>query len=372
MGAWFAGMMGQDAASVGSKIASGFGIDAVPGATDEELAEWEKSCGVSLPEVLRQVLKRQHGGFVRETSIRLLPLDLMDRPSAGFWKGMAYQRDEVPNRRLVFKLAEDEYGGAYYLNYTGRDARQEPSVMLLQNNPDILSRVAESVTDFLERLLATNDSPSVDWSETNGLNVLARETIDLSASHNNEPAALEQVLASQDGSLVLFTHERTPAVERYARIALPQPLASETALIVESRPAPCVTYSLTLEPEDATGTEASESRRTIDGRWKDTSRHGLETYATFESVDRERLVSLRRTLLGAKSARRLEEAEKRESALESKSLSAMSADEQRAAGQQLGAMVRGWLENSPEIAEAKNVLEEMVRSIHQQGKKKKD
>jgi hypothetical protein len=48
-----------------------------PGITQEKVAAWEARHGVALPKVLRAALKRQNGGLVRYSTVRVLPLEKM-------------------------------------------------------------------------------------------------------------------------------------------------------------------------------------------------------------------------------------------------------------------------------------------------------
>lgn len=57
--------------------------EAPPGASEQQIAAWEKKHRVKLPELLRKALAVRNGGSVRNTSIDVLPLDQMaaDAPS---------------------------------------------------------------------------------------------------------------------------------------------------------------------------------------------------------------------------------------------------------------------------------------------------
>jgi hypothetical protein len=154
-------------------------------------------------------------------------------------------------------------------------------------------------------MLETSEQPAVDWSETSKLDVIARETIDLSPI-SSAPAECDQVLGRLEGRLVLFTHERFPGREVFTRTILLEPLDGRSSLIEQHRPDPVRTYGLMLQPKDSDGIVCQESQRTPDGTWKNSVMHGVPVYVTFESTDRARLLDLRKTLLGEKSAARCE------------------------------------------------------------------
>ncbi len=115
-----------------------------------------------------------------------------------------------------------------------------------------------SVTRFFGRTFKTADAPSVDWSETATMEVIAREMIDLSRLHP-KGAEKEQILVRRQGSLVLFTHERTPREERFTKTTLPEPLVEAIALIQRCRPDPVYTYTLILQPAESEGIVELES-----------------------------------------------------------------------------------------------------------------
>ena len=52
------------------------------GVSDAQLAAWERGHGVKLPQVLRDALKRQDGGVIRYSHVRVLPLEEIEPPDA--------------------------------------------------------------------------------------------------------------------------------------------------------------------------------------------------------------------------------------------------------------------------------------------------
>jgi hypothetical protein len=301
-----------------------------PGVTDGQIQAWERECGVRLPDVLRQALSRQDGGYLRNMQFRILPLAEIAPPDDEFWEFTGYKDDEVPDRGLVFQFAwNEELSGSYYLNYA-RGAQEDPSVFVHHHDPGDLDKCSGSVTKFFSRMLATSESPSVDWSETDGLVFIARETVELSAIHNGA-AQYEQLLGRLEGRLVLYTHDRSPKDERLTKTMVPEPLDGQAAQIQRHRPDPISTYGLTLQPEDSEGIVEHESQRTPDGTWKNSVSNGVPICVTFESTDRNRLVELRKTLFGANSAAKAELRDRNMENLQQQ-MQSLSPEQQQAAG----------------------------------------
>jgi hypothetical protein len=273
-----------------------------PGLTAEQIAEWESEHGVRLPVILREAFARQNGGFVYDTHLRILPLEEIAKPDEEFWNWASYEEEEIPVRNLVFRFAEDqEVDGELFLNFNIEGPQGEPAVMTYHSDPGDINRQAKSVTKFLTRKLETFEAPAIDWSETERLEIVARETVDRSELHS-APAQLEQVLARQDGSLVLFTREHSPGGETLTRTTLPEPLSKDMARI-DRHPA---TYALMLYPEESDGIVQLESKQMRSGRWKNRTMKGAPVYVEFESDERSRVEALRKTLHGDKAAERAE------------------------------------------------------------------
>jgi hypothetical protein len=73
-------------------------------------------------------------------------------------------------------------------------------------------------------------------------------------------------------------------------------LSKDSARLRQYRPAPVSTHNLILQPEETDGIVATESQRTRDGRWKNSSSRGVPVYVSFESTDQGKLKALRREL----------------------------------------------------------------------------
>ncbi|MGH7130015.1 MAG: tetratricopeptide repeat protein, partial [Planctomycetaceae bacterium] len=250
-----------------------------------------------------------------------------------FWRFACYEDDDVPDQSLVFVFGwDDDLGGQFLLNYNVRGRDGEPGVCEYFDDPGDLSMPSKSVSRFFAKLLTLSETPQVDWSETQRLKVIARESIDLSPVYG-APAKLENVLGRQRGELVLFTHEQTPEIDILMQTTLPEPLDADAASVEVCRPDPVPTYTLHLEPEDADEVVHLESTRTDDGRWKNTSDRGVPVYVEFESPDIDRLGRLRRELFG-EDAVRVERQDAAQRQLLDR-IESLPPDEQRAAGLQM-------------------------------------
>jgi hypothetical protein len=304
------------------------GMNPGPGRTDEQFAKWERENGVRLPEVLRQAYARQDGGFVRDTEFRVFPLDEIAPPEDDFWEFACFDDGEEPDRELFFEFAEDDLGGRFFLCYSADGTEAEPAVFVYHSDPGDASRCGKSVKRFFEKMLKTDNAPSVDWSETAALKPIARETIDLSRLHGG-PAEKEQILARVGGALVVYERKRTPEAETYSKITLPLPLDADAAC-VQNCPRGGSTYELVLQPENTDAIFSVESQRTTGGKWKNTKAQGVPVYATFESTNRDRLEALRQKLLGKGANRRANAQEERLRKLE-ESVSSLPPDQRKAA-----------------------------------------
>jgi hypothetical protein len=343
MGAWLESLPG---ASGKFDISQVPGMTARPGVTEEQINDWERAHRVRLPDVLHQALARQNGGFVRETRFQILSLEEFQNPDAEFWEWASYKEDEVPDRGAVYRFAEDEFGGSYFLNYGTDRANLDPGVLVHHHDPGDLRVRAKSVVKFFDRMLATSDGPSVDWSEIATLQVIARESIDLSPIHGGRPANKEQVLGRKDGALILLAHEQAPSGESYSRTALPEPLDAQAARLQPHRPDPAATFGLTLQPDNTDGILAVESERTSDGRWKNSTSHGVPVCVMFESADRSQLEALRRELFGKAAAERAHALEESQAKLQSQ-LESASPQERQAAILQMMLQMRAQQEQKP-------------------------
>ena len=347
-----------------------------PGVTAEEIAAWEQERGVRLPDVLRQALARQNGGYVRDNQFRVFPLEEMIPPDDEFWEYATYEEKEVPDRELVIQFGEDEFGGICHLNYA-QGPQQEPSVYVYHSDPGDLDKCSDSVERFLGNMLQTAEAPSVNWSETASLEVIARERIDLLGLRAMD-AESEQILGRQGGALLLFTHERTPGLERFTKTTLPEPLVQDAAMIMPFRPDPICTFGLMLQPREPDGIVAHESVRTRDGRWKNSTSRGVPVCVHFESHDRTRLEALRRTLFGEKAADRAVAREKSQEELQQR-MAAHSPEEQQAAGMSMFQQLRQRMfpggrpkpeDMPPELAAIQELMQKRLAEIEKRMKEK--
>jgi hypothetical protein len=325
----------------------GIGFDAFmaermpgPAVTAAQIEAWEADRGVRLPEVLRHAFSRQDGGYVRGSQFRILPLaEIGPLEDDAFWDFASYEEEQVPDRALVFRFAaEEETSGSFYLVFA-RGPREEPGVFEHHDDGGNFDRCSASVTKFFDRMLRSDEAPSVDWSETKRLPVVAEETIDLAPLYG-EGAANEQVLVRQGESLVLFTHERAPHEERFTRTLLPLPLEERMAWVRPFRPDPLRTYSLYLQPQSREGIVQLESKRTEDGRWKNFKSNGVPVLVVFESTDQARLEAQRREILGDQAAARSQAEDQRRESLQ-QVMGGLASQEQYAAGMQMFLQMMG-------------------------------
>ncbi len=356
------------------------GLRPGPGVTDEQVAAWEGERGVRLPEVLREALRRQDGGYVRNCHVRVLPLDQIGPRGEDFWEWVGSSEEDVTNRQLVLHFAdEEEFSGPFLLNYNACGPQGEPSVLLHFSDPGDMHTRAPSVTKFFARLLKTTDAPKVDWSETESLEVVARETLDLSAIYG-DPATFEQVLCRQEGALLLFVREQAPKVEKLTRTTLPGPLETGNfgaSSIRPHRPSPLATFGLHLQPQNTEGIVEVESNRTPDGQWKNSTTRGAPIYVLFESTDRARLEALRRTLFGEAGAGRAQAQDARQEQFEQR-MAGLSPSEQQTTMMQLFLQMRDQFtgpaplpaDAPPELAAAADLvgqkMQELLRHAQEQ------
>lgn len=305
--------------------------EAPPGVSDKQIAAWEKKHRVKLPEVLRKALAMQNGGSVRNTSIDVLPLEQMAPVDEEFWEWAAFDdEDEARDHELVFAFGEEsETGATLLMNFNARGPKGEPSVYF-DYHGESTDLQNDSLSGFFQAMLASSETPSVDWSEIERLEVVARESIKVAGNYNGAPASLEQVLAHEGQTLVLFTHERSPEGETLSRTALPLPLDASWAEVSSYRPAPIPTFGLHLQPEEIDDIVEQQSEKTDDGRWKNSTLRGAPIYVTFESTDRSRLETLRKQLFGAAGAARAQAKQDRQAQFE-QTLDTLTPDQRIAA-----------------------------------------
>ncbi len=241
---------------------------------------------------------------MRNTTIAISPLAEIAPVDDDFWEWTELDQDEAPDHALMFAFGDEtETGATYLMNFNARGPAGEPSVYL-DHHGESTYLVNETIGGLFEEELAASDEPGVDWAEVDGLDVLARETIDLSPLYDGSPATEEQVLAREGDGLVLFTRRRSPEGEALTRTTLPLPLDAMWAEIRPHRPAPIGTFALHIQPAESDGIVQVQSETNDDGRWKDTASRGVPIYVMFESTDRDPLRALRSQLLGDEGAAR--------------------------------------------------------------------
>jgi hypothetical protein len=354
--------------------------EALPGVDHDAIRAWEQKHGVNLPKLLRTALEIQNGGFVRHTPMEISPLEEIVPVGEEFWEFTEIEDEEAPNHDLMFVFGQEtEVGGTYLLNFNAKGPKGEPSVYL-DFHGESTYRVGGSLEKLLKKMLSTSAVPSVNWSEIEDLPVLARESIDISPVHQGKPASVDQVLARQGDALVLFTRERSPEGETLSRTLLPLPLDSGWAEISSYRPAPIGTYALHLQPEDSDGIVNEESRRRADGKWKNTTEHGVPIYVTFESITRAQLDGLRKQLLGGQAAARAQAKQDRQAELEA-TLESLTPDQRMAAMLQSALNMKAELDREFEssgaaddmpagIAQAAEMMRRRMEEIMQRAQEK--
>jgi len=347
-----------------------------PGVTEEQIAAWEAERGVRLPDVLRQALALQDGGYVRETALRVLALAEIRPPDEEFWLWTDCEEAAVPDRQLIFEFAcQEEFDARLFLNYNMQGTEGEPGVLEYHSDPGELRPIAKSVTKFFERILETFDAPSVDWSEAAQLAVIARETLDLTDPLGNR-IQTEQILGRRDKTLVLMVHERTDSGEKFTKTTLPEPLSPDMAMIQRFRPGPMATHSLVLQPDQFDGILQLESERTRDGRWKNHTSRGTPICVQFESRDRGRLETLRRTVFGQPAADRAQSREDTQEQLQ-RQMDTISPEAQHAAAMQMVLQMRGQFGGGvppqsaappPQAAALQAILQQRLQDLERRAK----
>jgi hypothetical protein len=350
--------------------------EAPPGVTAEEIRAWEEEHGVTLPEPIRAALGRRNGGAVRNTTIEVLPLDRIAPVDDKFWEWTEIDEDEAPNHALMFVFGDEtETGATFLMNFNARGPAGEPSVYL-DHHGESTYLVSQTIGGLFEAEMAASDEPAVDWSEVEGLNVLARERIDLSPLYDGSPATEEQVLAREGDGLVLFIRQRSPEGQALTRTTLPLPLDAMWAEVRPRRPAPIGTFALHIQPAESDEIVEVRSVTNDDGRWKDTTSRGVPIYVMFESTDRDRLRALRSRLLGDEAAARAQAKQDRQAEFQ-ETLEALSPEQRSAALMQaalnmgaVGGSLGDLADMPPELAQAVEAMRRRLAEMTEQIQKR--
>src|SRR5262249_53832199 len=276
-----------------------------PSVTEQEIQAWEREHGVALPQLLREVLRRQNGGTLRYAPVSVNRLRDIAPVDESFWEWVAFDEDEFEGRRGFRFASEDEAGGDYLLNYAAHGPRGEPSVYLSYSGDSDLANVADSVDEFIANQFKIDEAPQVNWDETSDLAVIERESVELSGPFGTA-GRLEQVLGRDGNALVYFTRMTSPTDEALTKSSLPEPLTTNMAMgsatIRRMEPGPNAPWALHIQPEDLDGIVEVRSEKTADDMWRNRVSQGAPIYVQFLSPDRARLEDLRRTLFGAAAA----------------------------------------------------------------------
>jgi len=342
-----------------------------PGLSDKTIRDWEERHGVKLPGSLGEAFRRGDGGSIRFTDLEILPLGQIVPMEDDFWLYEEIPGDEAEDHALVFRLGyENTVGGQLLLNYNAGGPEAEPSVYIFHNDGCGASLVADSLDEFLARMLTFTAVPMVDWSASKeGIEVVAREGFDVQYDDAGR-ARVEQVLGREGQALVLFTREEGKDGVRLAKLILPLPLDPHQAEIRPSRPGPSPTFGLYLHPEVTERIIGEFSEQIEDGRWDNRTTQGGPVYGLFESTDRGRLEALRSLLLGPRAAIRPRSESMKSDPGASDRLRALSPEDRRVAtllaGRKLKAEYEAKLASGADPAEAmfaRHMIERMDASI---------
>lgn len=264
-----------------------------------DISAWESRTQVALPAILQKLLTLRNGGYVNRCELEILPLDDIKPLEEEEREWIEWDlEDEVenydPSRVFVF-CHEHLLGGAYFLDYNRHGPQHEPLVLEYFSDPGDARFAANSVTEFLESFLTRSTEPLVNWQETEDLQTVAQESIDLSRLWGTS-ARIDQILGVFEDRLMFFQREETPEGIRLSKTLLPQPLDADWARIAPYRPNPLTTYTLHLQPQDTDGIVEEESIQDGDGSWKNTRNEGVPVYVLFESRSKDVLNRLKSQL----------------------------------------------------------------------------
>lgn len=238
--------------------------------------------------------------MLHSSEVELFPLAEIGPAEDDVWEYVEFstEADEPdwtdPERRSrLFVFARGEYDDLYLFDLDG-----ELAVYVCSNDALELSRCAETLSQFLVAELAADAAPAVDWSETERLPVLARETIDLQLLEKIQ-ARTEQVLCRDGEFLVSFYRTwGADTDETIERTALPLPISADAATIQPFRTNKPGTFVLNIDSSSERDGEHITCTQTCDGLWRNRTERTPSLCTAFESPDREKLRLLRLQLVG--------------------------------------------------------------------------
>lgn len=343
------------------------------GVTPKELDKWQKSNGVKLPQFLREALLVQNGGKIRYSDIEIHPLQKFTIPDEDFWDFA--ETDGFKRSEQCFEFATDTSDGRpfYVLRYK---AKGEPTVHHHYNDGSVY-KTAPRIEDFFKDLIVVDAKPAVDWSEIKTLDkVLFQEKTMMKLGRSK--TTVECVVGRRGGKLFHYRHEISEAEEIYVKERFSEPLDADEAHIQTYPGGPV--YALRLYSKKCDGNVQVQSHRMADGTWKNRDAGNAST--DVQSADRERLVQLRRQLLGKKGATKAEAFDQSmgEWAALGQKVQEMPKDSRKAVGENLAGHFLGKMENllkGEDVdfeALSQSSLDVLRNSVDQrdQGKKKKN
>ena len=268
-----------------------------PGVTLEQLDKWQSSTGVKLPQFLCEALLVQNGGKIRYSEVEIHPLQKFTIPDEDFWEFA--ETDGFKRSERCFEFAVDTQDGRpfYLLRFRAKGA---PTVHHHYNDGSVYETAA-TIEGFLKDLVLVDAKPAVDWSEIKSLDeVVFHEKT--TTKQGRSKTTVECVVGRRGGKLFHYRHEISEEEEIYVKERFSEPLDADEAHI-QSYPIGPV-YGLMLRSKKRNGTLEVQSHRMADGTWKNGDSGDAST--DVQSADRERLVQLRRQLLGKKGAAKAE------------------------------------------------------------------
>lgn len=298
--------------------------DACRPAKATDIKRAEKRIGFSLPASLVAALQIHDGGYVQDEDILLLSTNSRDPQEAINRVDKAFRDDPEaldalseefadPSRLVAFAATADGTT-VFALNYAAAISGGEPSVVWLDFEHHSCGDSELSFDQFFEELLATEDEPSVDWSEADEMVLIAKEVTE---DKHGDYFLFDQRICDSIASVVMFRRRIEYGRERLSRCEIMKPLSPDQCLIV---PVPDeeggFAYELMLAPEieemeSAPGESLADSYETFSvlltesiqtrsGSWKNRENRDDVPPLPFISLDRELLRRVRDALLGGR------------------------------------------------------------------------